>query len=177
MLKADAYLCTLEGNIVQEAQLQRSTNSHLVNNVGLELIQETLERIIVRQEMYLKNLIGEACGYKLSTEQWQIAEQLTNAPVIVVPPGSGKKLLCCHCLREKGSKNECLYVCTTNTLAAFMASLVKVVRSDAELRTMIESEDYDNKTIIAFDDALFSCSGRTIENLLELVTSNPGVRL
>ena len=185
--RVDGYLYNLEGNTntIHEPQLQQYTKSFFVNNIGLKSIQESLTEAIVMQETYLKNVIGQACGYKLSAEQWQIAKNNTSAPVIVVsgPPGSGKTLLCSHFLRKRGSKKEeCLYICTTRALGAFMESqnicLVQVVRTDSTLRKIIEGGDYDNITRFAFDDAhMFSCSEATTTKLLKLVKSKPNVRL
>ena len=184
MLKVNCYCYSLQDSSVMEPRHQQYTESFFVNNIGLKQIQNTLAENIVTRETYLKNVIGEACGYKLSAEQWQIAEQGTRAPVMVIsgPPGSGKTLLCSYFLREKGSKKDSLYVCTTDALGAFMESqnicLVHVVQTEAELTAMIQSGDYDNKTSIAFDDAhRFSCSENTIGRLLELVRSKPDVRL
>ncbi len=184
MLKVNCYCYSLQDSSVMEPRHQQYTESFFVNNIGLKQIQNTLAENIVTRETYLRNVIGEACGYKLSAEQWQIAEQGTRAPVMVIsgPPGSGKTLLCSYFLREKGSKKDSLYVCTTDALGAFMESqnicLVHVVQTEAELTAMIQSGDYDNKTSIAFDDAhRFSCSENTIGRLLELVRSKPDVRL
>ena len=183
-LRVDCFLYSLQSNTVVEPELQQHTKSVFVNEVELKHIQETLAERIAAKETYLRNIIGEACGYKLSAEQWQIAEHGTSAAVTVVsgPPGSGKTLLCSHFMQQKGKKAECMYVCTNDALAAFMKSQnlssVQVVQTDTELQNMIERGEFNNKTCIAFDDVhRLSCSDRTTRNLLTLIIRNTDVRL
>ncbi len=183
-LRVDCYMYNLKGNIVEEPELQQHTKSFFVNTVELKLIQETLAEAIAQKETYLRNVTGEACGYKLSAEQWQLAEKVTRAPVVVVsgPPGSGKTLLCAHFLQEKGMQAQCMYICTNDALAAFMKSQnissVHVVRTDAELDTLIEQGDFNHKRCITFDDIhRLSCSDQTAKCLLNLIKGNTDVRL
>ncbi len=144
VLRVDCYLYILEDHVVDEQPLQKYTKSFFVNNVGLKHIQQTLAQNIVRQETYLKNIIGETCSYKLSVEQWYVVGQGSSAPVMVVsgPPGSGKTLLSAHCLQVNGSKTKSMYVCTTDALGSFMKSQdtcsVEIVRTELDLKALIE---------------------------------------
>ncbi len=184
VLRVDCYLYILEENIVKEPEFQQYTRSFFANTLGLKYIQENLAQNIVTRETYLKNVIGEACGYKLSAEQWHVVTQGTNAQVMVVsgPPGSGKTLLCSHCIQVKGSKRESIYVSMNPALGAFMVSQntcdVQTVGTDAELRTIIDRGEFDTKTCIAFDDAhRLNCSMHTTKQLLRLVKDNKDARL
>ena len=184
MLRVDCYLYNLEDGNVEEPQLQQYTRSAFVNNSVPLYIQKTLAEMIVTGDTYMKNVIGQTCSYKLSVEQCQVISQRANASVFLIegPPGSGKMLLCVHCLQEKGSKRECLYVCTNHELGAFMESQnmcsVEVVKTDAQLTRMIERGGCHDKTCIAFDDAhRFSCSDRTIKRLLKLVRETQNIQL
>ena len=183
-LRVDCYLYNLQANTVEEPQFQQHIKSFFVTDVELKHIQETLAETIVARETYLRNIIGEACGYKLSAEQWRIAEHGTGAPVMVVsgPPGSGKTLLCAHFMQEKGKKAECTYVCTNKALADFMKSQnigsVHVIQTETDLRRKIEHGEFSNKTCIIFDDAhRLSCSDQTVEQLLDLTKYTRNVRL
>ncbi len=183
-LRVDCYLYNLQDGTIEEPQLQQYTKSFLVNNIELKFVQETLAEIIAGKETYLRNVTGEVCGYKLSAEQWQIAEKATCAPVMVVsgPPGSGKTLLCAHFLQEKGQKSQSMYVCTNDALAEFMESQnicsVVVIRTDKQLRAMIQQGAFNNKTCITFDDVhRLSCSDHTAKQLLSLIKLNRDVRL
>ncbi len=183
-LRVDCYLYNLQDNTVEEPLVQQHTRSFFVNNVDLKVIQENLGETIVARETYLRNVTGEACGYKLSAEQWRIADKVNNAPVTVVsgPPGSGKTLLCSHFLQEKGTYTQSLYVCTNEALAAFMKSQnicsVLVVKTDAELDKAIGRGEFKDKICITFDDVhRLSCSDRTAKHLLNLIKRNKDVRL
>ncbi len=183
-LRVDCYLYNLQSNNVEEPQLQQHTKSLFVNNIDFRLIQETLAQAIATKETYLRNVTGEACGYKLSAEQWRIADKINRAPVMLVsgPPGSGKTLLCSHFLQEKGTMTQCIYVCTNYALAAFMRSQnissVQVVQTDAELSEMIKRGKFNDKTCITFDDVhRLSCSDQTVTCLLSLTKNHPDVRL
>ncbi len=183
-VRVECYLYHLEDNTVDVPQLQQLTKSFFVNNLELTVIQETLAETIVAKETYLKNVTGEACSYRLSAEQWQVIDKKVDASVMVVsgPPGSGKTLLCAHVLQEQGQKTKCIYVCTSEALAAFMESQntcsVLVVRTDAELRQMIKQGELNNKACIAFDDVhRLSCSDQTAKHLLNLIKCNKDVRV
>ncbi len=137
-------------------------------------VKRCIALLLLSQESLIKTCVGNEVSVKLSAQQAETLLKIKRKKVSYVSsaPGTGKTLCGLALYRDFGRKHS-VYICPTEPLLHYLrynGCEATLVRSDEELKSVIERGTFANKRCVIIDEShRLRCSKVGLEKLFRII--------